>query len=76
MGRRKSRFDHLSDAEREAAIRDALALRKTIIDAQRSLVPFNAQYTALHELTEAIDRALTAVTGREPDYLAADLGYR
>ncbi len=72
--RRKGRFKTLFMADAERVIRDALKLRKTIIEINGRLDVTGRPYLALHAVTDAIHEALPVVAGREPDFRAADLG--
>jgi hypothetical protein len=72
--RRQSRYEKLFSQDATRVVEDALQLRSTIIRVNLHLVPFNEQYRALHDVTEAIDAALPLVAGKLIDYRAPDLG--
>ncbi|WP_292069974.1 hypothetical protein [Mesorhizobium sp.] len=74
MGKRKGRYDRLFQSDAEAIIRDALALRQTVLAAQLNLKANGEMYWRLNGLVERLHEVMGAVAGREPDFRAAWLG--
>ena len=52
----------------------SIGLRRTIILVNRRLDVTCRSYLALHAVVDAIHEMLPVVAGRQPDFLAADLG--
>lgn len=74
MGRRKSRYDKLFRSDAEAIVRDALALRKTVLASQLNLKANGEMFWLLAGLVDKLHDVLAVVAEKEPDFRMSGLG--
>ena len=72
--RRKSRYDKLFHRNAEQFVKDAMQLRRTILDAQLHLIPKCQHSRALDDVHDALLNALPIVLGRPLELHRSDLG--
>jgi hypothetical protein len=71
---RRQRRPVLSTIDAENLYRASLAYRGLLIRGLTDLKPFGPHYSALHDLLEALHKALEEVAGRKIDVRKSDLG--
>lgn len=71
---RRKRSATLSPIEAERFYRASIAYRQALLQLQTDLAPFGPHYSPLHDLTDALHRALVDIAGRELDFRKTDLG--
>ena len=72
--RRKSRYDKLFHRNAEQFVKDAMQLRRTILDAQLHLIPNCRHSRALDDVYDALLNALPIIVGRPLELHRSDLG--